>query len=217
MRFSSITGILPGSVVTVSGYRVGQVVAISPGGVDGKREFEVEISVTSGWRIPVDSVARIVSPGLLASYQIDIVEGESPRIIDPGDTIRGEPPVSLTASVNAVADQAATYQSAARPSGDGLHGPGGGLRGCARRGLPQLPERFVRVPGTVGLNSGTSLAGIPRISRLAWPSLPGVNGASGQPPRLHRWNRSTQRNNPSGVCARRQLPAANRLASIRVG
>jgi phospholipid/cholesterol/gamma-HCH transport system substrate-binding protein len=106
VRYSSITGILPGSVVTVSGYRVGQVVEISPGKMDGKSEFEVEISVTRGWRIPADSVARIVSPGLLASYQIDIVEGESPRIIDPGGTIRGEPPVSLTASVNAVADQA---------------------------------------------------------------------------------------------------------------
>lgn len=107
ISYTSISGIVPGSVVTVSGYRVGQVTAILPRrNAEGRGEFVVEVSVTRGWRIPVDSVARIVSPGLLASYQIDIVEGVSGQTIAPGGTIEGEPPVSLMASVNAVADQA---------------------------------------------------------------------------------------------------------------
>lgn len=146
VRYSSITGILPGSVVTVSGYRVGQVVAISPGKMDGKSEFEVEISVTRGWRIPADSVARIVSPGLLASYQIDIVEGESPRIIDPGGTIRGEPPVSLTASVNAVADQAsALTRDSIRPLVESLRSSVETVGSDLERRVPEITKEIVEL------------------------------------------------------------------------
>ncbi|MEA3412990.1 MAG: MlaD family protein [Pseudomonadota bacterium] len=155
VRYTSVTGIVPGSVVTVSGYRVGQVSTIAPMRADGKSGFVVEISVTRGWRIPVDSIARIVSPGLLASYQIDIVEGESTQIVEPGGAIRGEPPVSLMASVNAVAGEAsALTRDSVRPLIESLRSSVEVVGTDLEQRVPEITRGIVELVDELGATLG---------------------------------------------------------------
>ena len=59
-------------------------------------------SVQEGWKIPDDSVAYIVSSGLLAAVAIDIQEGRSSTPLRPGAEIQGSQEVDLFASVSSV-------------------------------------------------------------------------------------------------------------------
>lgn len=86
-RFRNITGVTLGSPVTFGGYQIGQVNKIVPERSNGETRFRLELKVRAGWEIPVDSVARIMAPGLLAEYQVDILEGESGTLLGPGGMI----------------------------------------------------------------------------------------------------------------------------------
>ena len=103
--FSDITGIHPGSVITYGGYQIGQVEKIVPQRANGKTHYRAELNIQTGWEIPSDSVARIVSPGLLADNQIDILEGESKNSLPPGSAIKGESASSLMSLLDSVANE----------------------------------------------------------------------------------------------------------------
>lgn len=86
-HFKNITGVAQGSPVTFGGYQIGQIDDITPRRSEGATEFSLELRVREGWKIPADSVARITAPGLLAEYQVDILEGDSPELLSPGETM----------------------------------------------------------------------------------------------------------------------------------
>jgi len=103
VHYTNITGINKGSPVTYGGYQIGQVDDIFPEHADGKTQYRLELSLKAGWKIPADSVARIVSPGLLSDDLIDIAEGESTSYILPHGVIRGQDGINVMATLNTVA------------------------------------------------------------------------------------------------------------------
>jgi phospholipid/cholesterol/gamma-HCH transport system substrate-binding protein len=100
--YSNITGIREGSTVTYGGYQIGQVEEIMPMRDGGVTRYKMQLGIKAGWRIPSDSVARIVTPGLLSDNQIDIEEGKSRSFLSPGDTIEGEAAISIKALLDSV-------------------------------------------------------------------------------------------------------------------
>ena len=103
--YDNITGIQPGSLVTFGGYRIGQVDDIEAVQSQGKTQFRLQLALKRNWRIPADSTARIVSPGLLSDPQINIEEGKSNRPHSPGDTLSGQGAVNMFAALDAVAHE----------------------------------------------------------------------------------------------------------------
>lgn len=85
--YSNVSGLKFGSKVLFEGYPVGQVEEIEPTVQEGRLLFRVRMSVTEGWKIPQDSVARSEASGLLAPQTIVIVAGRSPAALEPGATI----------------------------------------------------------------------------------------------------------------------------------
>lgn len=103
VRYDNITGVSVGTTVTYGGYQVGQVEQITPKRDNGRTEYRLRLGIREGWEIPADSVARIVSPGLLSENIIDIAEGDSRRVLAPGATLRGQEQVSVMSLLNSMA------------------------------------------------------------------------------------------------------------------
>lgn len=98
--FNNVTNIQVGSTVTFGGFPVGYVKDIQPlreatdGGVN-KTRFRLLLALKKGWHIPVDSEAKIYTPGMLADTLVEIEEGRKGAILHPGETIatREEPEI----------------------------------------------------------------------------------------------------------------------------
>ena len=100
--FTNVAAVQPGNEVTYGGYQIGKVRMIEPQRVDGKTLFRIHMDIRSDWQIPEDSRAAVVATGLLASVQIDIIEGVSGKMLSVGDTIMGDDPTNTMALVNSV-------------------------------------------------------------------------------------------------------------------
>jgi phospholipid/cholesterol/gamma-HCH transport system substrate-binding protein len=85
--YANVTGLKYGSQVFYEGYPVGQVEKIVPYSDDGRVRFRVEMSVTRGWKIPEDSVARSVVTSFLAPQTIAIDAGKSAKALPRGSMI----------------------------------------------------------------------------------------------------------------------------------
>lgn len=85
--YTNVSGLKYGSQVLYEGYPVGQVEKIQPIEKQGRVLFRVRMSVSRGWKIPEDSVARSEASGLLAPQTIAIAAGRSPRALKPGAAI----------------------------------------------------------------------------------------------------------------------------------
>ncbi len=85
--FDNVGGVKSGTQVLYEGYPVGQVEAIRPVREDNQTRFRIEMSLTSDWQIPKDSLARLTAPGLLAAITINIEGGESNEVLSEGDRI----------------------------------------------------------------------------------------------------------------------------------
>jgi len=107
VTYSNVAGIKFGTPVLYEGYQVGQVESIKPQRSDGGMSYRLEISVIRDWRIPSDSVAKVVASGLLSAMTIEIEEGESERMLEPGSEIEGREAANLFAVVN---DAAANFK-----------------------------------------------------------------------------------------------------------
>lgn len=110
--YPNVSGIKFGTQVFFEGYPIGQVEQVQPQTQDGRVVFRVQMSITRGWKIPVDSGARAMATGLLAPHVIAIDAGHSPSMLTPGSMI---PPghggdlfasvASAAGDVHRVADQ----------------------------------------------------------------------------------------------------------------
>lgn len=101
--YANVAGLRFGSQVMFEGYPVGQVENIEPIQDERRTTFRVDLSITEGWRIPVDSIARPVSPGVLAPQTISIVAGQSTQTLKPGDMIQPAGGVDLLSSISSAA------------------------------------------------------------------------------------------------------------------
>lgn len=83
--FGRIDGVTPGSEVRISGVKVG---AVSESGLDPKTyEARLKLSLAKDFEVPEDSVAKIVSDGLLGGAHVAIEPGGSEIMLAEGDTI----------------------------------------------------------------------------------------------------------------------------------
>lgn len=105
--YGNVSGIKQGTLVLYEGFQVGQVEGIAPEWNAGRVSYRVALGIRRNWRIPTDSVARIVTSGLLAAVSIDIREGKNATYLSPGDAIQGEEGVRL---FDTLADVAADFR-----------------------------------------------------------------------------------------------------------
>lgn len=103
--YERVGGIRAGTPVTYEGFRVGAVAAIHPERRPAGMQYRVDLRVRDGWQIPVDSIARIYSEGLLAETVINIEEGASAEFLSPGTELQGQAGVDLFAALATVADE----------------------------------------------------------------------------------------------------------------
>lgn len=85
--YERIDGVQNASPVMMRGVKVGSVTGVEfdPGRSD---KVVLHFTIRRSYRIPEDSEARIVSDGLLGGKAIELIYGSSPRLLQPGDTIR---------------------------------------------------------------------------------------------------------------------------------
>ena len=87
------------------GFPVGQIERIrSDRDKASGSNFLVKISVLSDWSIPIDSVARIRTSGLLSAVAIDIRAGESEEMLQRGGRIQGQARVDVFAAITEAAN-----------------------------------------------------------------------------------------------------------------
>ncbi|MEX2515808.1 MAG: MlaD family protein [Gammaproteobacteria bacterium] len=113
VTYENVTGLKFGTPVFYEGYQVGQVETIEPQRTDAGMRYLLELSIRSGWAIPDDSIAQITASGLLAAMSIEIREGSSRTMLEPGAELTGREAVDMFAAVN---DVAADFQSLSRDS-----------------------------------------------------------------------------------------------------
>lgn len=107
VELANVSGIRSGSPVTYAGFEIGQLANITPVREQGKTRYRLQLVIKSGWSIPQDSTATIVTPGLLAEKQIDISEGKNPGFLEPGATISG---IEAADMFKLVSDMSAQFQ-----------------------------------------------------------------------------------------------------------
>ena len=94
VRFSSITGLKPGSSVEMLGIQIGQVKGFT---LDQEnQEAIVEMKIRGDIKIYDDAIASIKTSGLIGDRYIHIDAGGSDVILKPGGIItESEPPVDI--------------------------------------------------------------------------------------------------------------------------
>ncbi len=95
VRYRNVAGLAFGTPVFYQGYRIGQIESISPERDAEATRFRVDFTVQDGWQIPQDSVAQLMSSGLLSDVFISIREGEAKTFLEPGSEIPGREAADL--------------------------------------------------------------------------------------------------------------------------
>lgn len=98
--FKNVTGIKNGSAVTYGGYQVGRIESMVPVFDQGKTSYKIKLKIKSDWKIPADSLAEVAMPGIISDKQIEITEGDSVNLLQPGDVISSKESVDLMALAN---------------------------------------------------------------------------------------------------------------------
>ncbi len=114
-QFDSVAGIRDGSDVRIAGVKVGSIVSEA---LDRKTYLAtVRMSIDPAYRLPDDTVAEIVSAGLLGDRFMALVPGGSEQMIPPGGRIKfTQSPVSLE---NLIGQMIFSQPGAAKKPGEG--------------------------------------------------------------------------------------------------
>lgn len=103
ITFDNVSEIKVGTVISYQGYPVGQVAVITPMIENSAYQFHLTADIKKGWKIPVDSVARIASSGVLSGKRVDISAGRSPQFLSPGSMVRSGASADIFAAFNRIA------------------------------------------------------------------------------------------------------------------
>jgi phospholipid/cholesterol/gamma-HCH transport system substrate-binding protein len=171
--YHNVSGIRYGTPVYYQGYGIGQVSGIEPEHVASGTRYRVDLAVRNDWPIPKDSLAAVMTTGLLADVSISIVEGKSAERLTPGSELRGREGGDLFMAFNELAGEIQTLtRNSIRPLVDQLGstlGEGGPVISDLRRLLAKLNE------GADGLTQMLGPANQREVSQL----LRRLNEASG--------------------------------------
>ena len=102
--FSNVTGLNYGNPVYYEGYRVGQVEDITPEMIKGKLLFKTNYTVIEGWKVPIDSVTKIESSGLLSDMSLSIYAGVETKHFAPNSEIKSVKGDDIMATVSKLAN-----------------------------------------------------------------------------------------------------------------
>jgi phospholipid/cholesterol/gamma-HCH transport system substrate-binding protein len=142
VHYSDVSGLGFGSAVFYQGYRVGQVERIEPEQVEGSTRFRVDFSIAKGWQVPADSKAALLSSGLLADVYIGIREGESDRLLEPGDEIAAREGGDMFAAVGELAGEVTVLtREKLTPLVEKLGTRLDNLSGTLEEGAPELVDQ----------------------------------------------------------------------------
>ncbi|MEE8332350.1 MAG: MlaD family protein [Alphaproteobacteria bacterium] len=103
VRFDNIADVKFGTLVRYEGFPVGQVEEIRPVAQGGGMRFDLDVSVSQGWRIPDDSVAHIGSSTFLGAKTVEIRRGKSVTPLKPGTQIASVPSTDMFAAMSSIA------------------------------------------------------------------------------------------------------------------
>lgn len=103
--YGNVTGLSYGAPVFYEGFRIGQVVDIDPDRSGSETRYRVELALREDWPIPSDSVAQLISSGLLADVSVGIREGVSPEPLAEGSEIAGVEGADLFSAMNELAGE----------------------------------------------------------------------------------------------------------------
>lgn len=100
VKYSAVNGLIKNNPVILNGLRVGQVrdIYFHP---DNSGSLIVQLSITTDFPIPNNSVARIFSSDLMGAKAVDLILGDSKVNIQPNDTLFSSIEASLMDEVNA--------------------------------------------------------------------------------------------------------------------
>ncbi|NVO19038.1 MAG: MCE family protein [Bacteroidetes bacterium] len=98
-KYDQISGLVEAAPVSINGFNIGNVSKISFESPKSSKII-VEITVYSTLDIPKNSIARIFSPDLLGTKNIDIRLGDSPIAAQSGDTLMSGITATLSEEVS---------------------------------------------------------------------------------------------------------------------
>jgi phospholipid/cholesterol/gamma-HCH transport system substrate-binding protein len=164
-QLANVNGLKYGTKVTYEGYPVGQVEDIAPLRSDGKTRFRVRLSVSQGWLIPKDSVARVAASGILAAVALDIKGGTSDEMLQPGSEIASGSAANIFAVMNDVAGQVADLnQNALKPLLSTLNQRVESLGAVLEKQAPELMANLVAVSGDLAAKTPRITADVERMT-----------------------------------------------------
>jgi phospholipid/cholesterol/gamma-HCH transport system substrate-binding protein len=135
-QFSSVDGLGIGGDVRLAGVKIGTVTEET---LDPKTFLAtIHMTIEQQYKLPEDTVAKIVSPGLLGNKYLDLVPGGAEQIIPPGGRIKyTQASVSLEDLIGQMIYSPAG--GAGKAGGKPAQPNPGGLSGGLVPGLPQPP------------------------------------------------------------------------------
>jgi phospholipid/cholesterol/gamma-HCH transport system substrate-binding protein len=144
VRYQNVAGLGFGSAVFYQGYRIGQVEAITPEQSGGKTRFKVDLSVNHGWKIPSDSVAALLSSGLLSDVFVGVTEGQAPDQLALGAELRSREGGDVFAAVSALAGEITTLtQTRISPLLEKIGSSVDAISGKVQSGAPTIVDTTV--------------------------------------------------------------------------
>ncbi|HZS83451.1 MAG TPA: outer membrane lipid asymmetry maintenance protein MlaD [Stellaceae bacterium] len=147
-KFSKIDGVREGGDVRISGIKVGSIVSTS---LDPKTyEAVLTLSIDPTVKLPTDTVASIVSSGLLGDKYLALLPGSADEMIKPGGQI------SYTNAPVSIEDMISKYifNATGSPTSGGQGAPGGGAAPPSLAPAPGAPG-----PGATGGAQGSGQNG----------------------------------------------------------
>ena len=103
IRYQNVIGLSSGTQILFEGYPVGSIEKISPLSRAEGGGFRLDVSVDSGWSIPVDSTASVTMESLLSAFVVNIDRGGSSDMLTAGSEIPSEELPGLLAALSSVA------------------------------------------------------------------------------------------------------------------
>jgi phospholipid/cholesterol/gamma-HCH transport system substrate-binding protein len=146
VRYQNVAGLGFGSAVFYQGYRIGQVERITPEQSAGKTQFLIDLSVDHGWQIPNDSVAALLSSGLLSDVFVGISEGQAKQMLALGGELRSREGGDVFAAVSALAGEITTLtQTRISPLLEKIGTSVDAISGKVQSGAPTIVDETVRL------------------------------------------------------------------------
>jgi phospholipid/cholesterol/gamma-HCH transport system substrate-binding protein len=167
--YDNVGGVRYGTKVLFEGFTIGQVEDIQPLRDEGKVKFKLRLSVTGGWPMPDDSVARIAASGLLAAVAIDIKGGSNSALLHPGALIKSQSGGNLFNAMTDIASEVTNLShTALRPLIETLNHTVSAFGPVLEQRAPQLLDNLVSL-------SADLAAKTPRISSNVEQMTSGMN------------------------------------------